>query len=319
MKARHGVEQAGFALPGYFRFDRTTVRDDLFATSSTLCVKQRAHQRYGTNRSTIADHIAESLDLTDGHDLLDLGCGNGVILAELARRTGPHSTVTGMDVAPGVLSNAQSHPGFTGVDVRWVEGDVDDLGTFPTDRFDRITANYMFHYTTDFDRTLHEIDRMLRPGGVFLVTTDSADTMPEMYRLHFATMTELGAHPELVRASPKHRFSLENGPRILRRQFRDVRCRMYHDELRFPAVEPFMDFYANGYAYCCAWLVRGDLVPDEFFDDLHAAVERAVREHIDRHGEFVVTKVSGSLACRSGPVDGTVVSPGSPDAAGAGA
>jgi ubiquinone/menaquinone biosynthesis C-methylase UbiE len=290
------VCQAGLDLPGYFRYDRETIRNTLFADPSTLEAKLRAHERYRTNPRTIVDHIGDCLALCGGEALLDLGCGNGVLLLlQLARRLAGTGTVTGLDIAPGVLAAAARNAAAAGVRIDWVDGSADDLSAFTDRSFDRITASYMFHYVDDPARACQEMLRVSRPGGRTVISTDSAQTMPEMYQLHFEALARLGAPAEVRRGTPKHRFSLENGADVLGPHFARIERRDYSDVLVFPDIDSFLDFYVRGYRYCSARAV--ERMPPDFYAALENEMRAAAQAVIRRRGHFPVTKSTGSFVC----------------------
>src|SRR5215831_12527166 len=61
----------------------------------------------------------------DAHQVLDLGCGTGLLTLELAAVDGRF--VMGVDPAPAMLAVARRKPGAERV--TWIEGDASALGT----------------------------------------------------------------------------------------------------------------------------------------------------------------------------------------------
>lgn len=97
-------------------------------------------------------------------DVVDLGTGTGacaLILAALGHR------VTAVDGAPGMLEQARQNAKVIGVDVRFVQGDVDQPG-LPAASWDVVCARNLFWTLPDPDRTLATIHRLLRPRGILL-------------------------------------------------------------------------------------------------------------------------------------------------------
>lgn len=90
-----------------------------------------------------------------GKDILELGCGTGLILKELA----PYArSAMGLDISAGMLASAQSR----GLDV--VQGSVTDL-PFADASFDVVYSFKVLAHVQAIDRTLQEVARVLRPGG----------------------------------------------------------------------------------------------------------------------------------------------------------
>jgi ubiquinone/menaquinone biosynthesis C-methylase UbiE len=113
------------------------------------------------------DFVVEALGLEPGARLLDLACGHGRHSARLARRG---FAVTGLDVSESSLVIArETEPG-----AEYVVGDMREL-PLEDASFDAainlFTAFGYFEDEADDQRVLHEVARVLRPGGSFLIDT----------------------------------------------------------------------------------------------------------------------------------------------------
>ncbi|WP_280571177.1 methyltransferase domain-containing protein, partial [Chromohalobacter sp. 296-RDG] len=94
-------------------------------------------------------------------DVLDLGCGPGDLTAALATHYGATCTVSGLDLAAGMLAEARRrHPEA----IRWICGDAAMLPHADAS-FDLVVSNLAIQWCPDIDRVLNEIRRVLRPGG----------------------------------------------------------------------------------------------------------------------------------------------------------
>lgn len=96
------------------------------------------------------------------HSLLDVGCGTG---HHLQRYAALGYRVAGVDGSEEMLRHAQTNN--PGVDLRHC--DVEFL-PFADASFDVVVAIEVFRYLPDLTRTVAEIHRVLKPGGVCLVT-----------------------------------------------------------------------------------------------------------------------------------------------------
>ena len=98
----------------------------------------------------------------DGLQLLDLGCGTGHHAAKLRQRG---FTVTGVDGSADMLAIARANnPGM--------ELQQSDVETIPYEAncFDYVVCIEVLRYLPDISRCVQEIGRVLKPGGVALVT-----------------------------------------------------------------------------------------------------------------------------------------------------
>jgi SAM-dependent methyltransferase len=281
----------------HFEFSAATARDRFFKDTRMLDVKQWVHNVFRTNPKSMLDHMIDNLALTGTEDLLDLGCGNAFVLEGLR----PHiaeGTITGLDIAPAVLEAAAVRLQGTATPCTWIEGSADDLSTLGDNTFDRVMANYMIHYVPDLDACFAEVRRVMRPGGIFQLTTDRTDSMLEMYQVHFSALKEMNAPDDLFKASPKGRLSLANGSPQLGRHFERVDVVTWQDQLRFTDPAVFMEFYTVGHNFCCAASEPDERLGEGFFRELRERVHAQVAAAIETGGHFAVTKYTGSFLCR---------------------
>jgi SAM-dependent methyltransferase len=116
--------------------------------------------------STASPELVEALDdklIAPPGRVLDLGCGLGVDLAELARRG---FDAVGVDLSDAAITRARRlHP-----QVDFHVADVLEL-PFVTASFDVLLDRGCFHYLAAEDRPRYEKEawRVLRPGGRFLL------------------------------------------------------------------------------------------------------------------------------------------------------
>ncbi len=98
-----------------------------------------------------------------GERILDVGCGPGYYVAELAERVGPDGSVTGMDQSGAMLAVAQRRCEGMG-NTSFAEGDATAL-PFDEGAFDVVLSVQVMEYVPDVAAALAEIHRVLRPGG----------------------------------------------------------------------------------------------------------------------------------------------------------
>jgi ubiquinone/menaquinone biosynthesis C-methylase UbiE len=97
-------------------------------------------------------------------ELLDAGCGGGRYT--VAWKLLGTKSATGVDVSPTNISDAQrraDQAGITGVQFEC--GDVLQL-PFHDSSFDIVFSNGVLHHTTDWQKGIAELLRVLRPGGL---------------------------------------------------------------------------------------------------------------------------------------------------------
>ena len=122
-------------------------------------------RRAGESPEGVARRLAvfEALMPQPGMRILDIGCGGGHLLYELARAVGPAGRTVGIDLSEEQLEVARARCSEL-ASVELFTADVCDL---PMDdgAFDAATAVQTLEYVPDVDRALAETRRVLRTGG----------------------------------------------------------------------------------------------------------------------------------------------------------
>jgi len=113
--------------------------------------------------------LVDGLDqlLTDGIEVLDIACGKGHAILELARRY-PNSKFLGVDFSKEAITDAQI--AASAADITNVQYEIADVSKLSyTGRFDLITAFDAIHDQRDPATVLSNIKSALRSGGLFLM------------------------------------------------------------------------------------------------------------------------------------------------------
>ena len=119
---------------------------------------------------------------------IDLGCGPGDLVIELARRA-PHLHVTGVDLSEDMLAQSRKNAARAGLSER-VAFRAGDAGQIPfeNDSLDLVISTLSLHHWEAPPTVLDEIDRVLRPGGAFMIFDLRRDlALPWWLLIWFAT------------------------------------------------------------------------------------------------------------------------------------
>jgi ubiquinone/menaquinone biosynthesis C-methylase UbiE len=235
------------------------------------------------------DLHASSIDLarlTGAESVLDVGCGNGRYLAELQRR-GHRGFVCGADLSDGMLRTVQLGAG----DVPLLVSDAQAL-PFASGSFDVALMMHMLYHVPDRAKALAEIRRVVRPGGVALVLTNSLAHFRELDELLIeCAAATVGASRVRDRTSLT-RFKIEDGGEELEAVFSAVQLHRFSSELVLDLAEPVV-----AYAQSMGMFVI-DRNGDRELDEIVAELERRVEEIIDADGAYRITTACGCFVCQ---------------------
>jgi demethylmenaquinone methyltransferase/2-methoxy-6-polyprenyl-1,4-benzoquinol methylase len=106
-----------------------------------------------------------AIGASPGNRVLDVATGTGLVAAELVRRYG--CSVVGLDQSEQMLSRARSRVASDAglaARVTLVRGEAESL-PFASGEFDALTFTYLLRYVDDPTATMHELARVVKPGG----------------------------------------------------------------------------------------------------------------------------------------------------------
>jgi predicted TPR repeat methyltransferase len=122
--------------------------------------------KYGIPKEIVGLIIRASARKID--DVLDLGCGTGLMGAELAATA---SNLVGVDVSEKMLEKARARNLYK----RLVKGDLVEMMTGePASAYDVVVATDVFVYVGKLDASFAQARRVLRPQGSFAFSVEAA-------------------------------------------------------------------------------------------------------------------------------------------------
>jgi len=186
MKVDYGLDAPGvvrgFAIAGALLAVATVVlivaglpvAPELFGLGAVMFLATVAAMIHSSRRGKLLerDRLLDGLRLSGDEDVLDVGCGRGLLLIGAAKRL-PDGRAVGVDLwSPADQSGNRREATLANADavgerVEVVDGDMRAL-PFADASFDAVVSSIAIHNLDDADdreRACLEIARVLRPGG----------------------------------------------------------------------------------------------------------------------------------------------------------
>jgi len=131
--------------------------------------------------------------------ILDIGCGAGYPLLELAQRFGKDSEVIGIDPWKAATNRLKAKAKTMGVNnIRIINGAAEEL-PIEDNYFDLIVSKNGLNNCSDQMKVLAECYRTLKPGGQLVFTVNLPGSMKEFYSIFRTTLKEQGLNDAIIK------------------------------------------------------------------------------------------------------------------------
>lgn len=122
--------------------------------------------------------IFDMLEEDKNAKVLDLGCYDGTITKEVARRV-KTIYIYGVDIMQNALFKAKQEG------IETIRTDINNNLPFADNSFDVIVSNHVIEHLVDTDKFAEEIYRILKPNGYAIISTENLSAYHNLFALFF--------------------------------------------------------------------------------------------------------------------------------------
>ncbi len=141
------------------------------------------YEQASLTERTQGEYLLSLVRTSDGSRILDVGCGNGLLSLQLAKRF-PICSVDGIDISPNMIKVAQSHlDNNISHRVRFEVADLFDFA--PDHHYDVVFSNSAMHWMLPPDQGYQRLFDMLKRGGQLVVHQGGHGTYRGLHQCAF--------------------------------------------------------------------------------------------------------------------------------------
>ena len=225
-------------------------------------------------QQTWARELIAQLKLQGGEHILDVGCGDGKVTAEIARAL-PRGRATGIDASPQMIEFAQhTFPPDKFLNLEFRVMDAGEINF--TNRFDLVFSNAALHWVEDHQAFLRGAASVLKSGGRLVVSCGGKGNAQDVFVMARPEM-RLKRWRDYFRRMPKPYFfySPEDYKKWLPRfGFKTLGVRLAPKDATYAGPSGFAAWMRT------TWLPYVQRVPEELREEFIAGItERYVAKH----------------------------------------
>lgn len=140
--------------------------DEFMDSTNNVTTRIDINTKFGNNN--LRDWIPQHLELKQGEKVLDIGCGVGNHLRDIAKIVTAENSCFGIDYDKEMIYKAiEQSKGFS-PSIKFMVMNMDDIGksnVFDDSYFDLVYSVYAFYYSKNEFAALDNIKRKLKPDG----------------------------------------------------------------------------------------------------------------------------------------------------------
>jgi ubiquinone/menaquinone biosynthesis C-methylase UbiE len=249
--------------------------------------------------SYFGEVLLDTIVFKEKAKILDVGCGAGYPLLEIAQRYGAGSEVIGIDPWKAATNRLKVKAGIMGLsNIRIISGVAEDI-PIGADYFDLIVSNNGLNNCTDQMKVLSECYRTLKPGGQLVFTVNLPGSMKEFYSIFRATLKEAGLKDAIVKMEKhikeKRKSLKENSDQVRKNQFTIKRIIRKSFYMRYLNGTAFLNHHFIKLAFLDSWI---KIVPSGRRSKVFSILEEKLNLYSKQKGELKLTIPFVCLDCR---------------------
>ncbi|UZP04963.1 methyltransferase domain-containing protein [Clostridium botulinum] len=210
-----------------------------YNSDENLKLRTNLHS-YNRNKIDWDKWCFQKMNLIKCSKILELGCGVGKLWIKNQDFIDENSEIILSDFSPNMLKCAKNNLENLDYKFKYKKINAEDI-PYDDESFDVVIAEHMLYFVTDIEKALSEIKRVLKPNGIFYVTTNSCNSMIELNKL----AEKFDPNLDINNNGLSSRFDLENGEKMLKKYFNNIESEILEGKIILDKAEPVVSYKAS--------------------------------------------------------------------------
>ncbi|MFA5404221.1 MAG: class I SAM-dependent methyltransferase [Ignavibacteria bacterium] len=243
--------------------------------------------------------LLDTIKIKPNIKVLDIGCGTGFPLFELAGRLGESSKIYGIDTWDKAINKVRNKISLYELkNIDAINCEAERL-PFENDFFDLTVSNNGINNVQDLEKTLSECYRTLKPCGQFVFTFNLPYSLIEFYSVFKSVLEGLGLLNEIQKVDEhifEKRKPLDYMEKIVTKTGFKVNNKIENKfNYKFVDGNAFFSYPMIRFHFLPPWK---NLIPEKRIEEVFTLLEEKLNEISSKQGELVMTIPYACFDCR---------------------
>lgn len=241
--------------------------------------------------------LLNNIPLKKNSIIVDIGCGTGFPLLELAQRFGESCKVFGIDPWERAIDRAnRKREQYRIKNVELLKG-VGENMPFSNESIDIVISNLGINNFQNADEVITECFRVLKLKGKLIFTTNLFGHFNEFYSVFAEVLSDLGLKDEINNLNKhiKKRYSLEGIKTIVKKNNFSVKKIIQENYvMRFVDGSSFFNHYFIKLAFLQDWK---EIIKEDNWNNVFLNLENRLNDIASKKGEIVFNVPMAYIEC----------------------
>ncbi len=229
--------------------------------------------------------------------IVDIGCGTGFPLLELAQRFGESCKLYGIEPwEKAVVRANKKKEQYRIKNVEILSGLGEDM-PFSNEHIDIVISNLGINNFQNLDKVITECFRVLKPRGKFIFTTNLCGHFDEFYSIFWEVLRDLELEHEINNLNKhiKKRYSLEDINKFIKQNKFSVKKIIQENYvMRFVDGSSFFNHYFIKLAFLQEWK---EIIREDNWNNVFLNLENRLNKTASEKGEIVFNVPMAYIEC----------------------
>jgi len=253
--------------------------DEFTDTTNNVSVRVDINTKFGNNN--LREWIPRQLELKQGEKVLDIGCGDGTYLRDVAKIVNEENCCFGIDYDKEMINKSIELSKDNFPPIKFNIMNMDDIGkadVFDDNFFDLVYSVYAFYYSKNEFTTLENIKRKLKPDGRISIIGPHSDNNKNWWDF----LEQFMKVPDsVIHANKEFMNGIEN---YAKKNFKKVTPSEFVNDITLPTIDVLIQYWKSNIYY------------EPKYD---SEFEKHAKIHFNKFGNFQYSKIAQLITMKT--------------------